>query len=96
MGVKNASKSVKFVREKQFTPVKKIKNRVKNGVHVQIGGSRPKKKTLLTMVKSKKTYLKKRGFSLPLKKKYWKREQQITSTQKNDRGQNPKGETVFF
>ena len=44
MGVKNAEKSVKFVREKRFTPVKKIKNRVKNGVHAQIGGSRPKKK----------------------------------------------------
>ena len=47
MGVKNAEKSVKFVREKRFTPVKKNKNRVKNGVHAQIGGSRPKKKTLL-------------------------------------------------
>ena len=46
MGVKNAEKSVKFVREKRFTPVKKNKNRVKNGVHAQIGGSRPKKKTL--------------------------------------------------
>ena len=44
MGVKNAEKSVKFVREKRFTPVKKNKNRVKNGVHAQIGGSRPKKK----------------------------------------------------
>ena len=48
MGVKNAAKSVKFVREKRFTPVKKIKNRVKNGVHAQIGGSRTKKKTLVT------------------------------------------------
>ena len=44
MGVKNAEKSVKFVREKRFTPVKKNKNRVKNGVHAQIGGSRTKKK----------------------------------------------------